>query len=40
MSEEQIKDRLDHYGIPDDLPLIVQISRFDRWKDPQGVIQA
>ncbi|MBM4330076.1 MAG: glycosyltransferase [Deltaproteobacteria bacterium] len=40
MSEEEIKERLDHYGIPTDLPLVVQISRFDRWKDPQGVIEA
>lgn len=40
MSEEEINDRLDHYEIPTDLPLIVQISRFDRWKDPQGVIDA
>jgi trehalose synthase len=40
MSEEQIKERLDHYEIPTDLPLVVQISRFDRWKDPEGVIQA
>jgi trehalose synthase len=35
-----IDDRLDHYGIPTDLPLVVQISRFDRWKDPQGVVDA
>ena len=40
MSEEEIKERLDHYGIPTDLPLVVQISRFDRWKDPEGVIEA
>lgn len=40
MSEEEIRERLDHYGIPTDLPLVVQISRFDRWKDPQGVIEA
>ena len=40
MSEEEIKERLEHYNIPDDLPLVVQISRFDRWKDPLGVIQA
>ena len=40
MSEKEIKDRIDHYDIPTDLPLIVQISRFDRWKDPQGVIEA
>ncbi|MGB3398676.1 MAG: glycosyltransferase, partial [Candidatus Deferrimicrobiaceae bacterium] len=26
--------------IPDDLPLVVQVSRFDRWKDPEGVIEA
>ena len=40
LSEEEMRDRLDHYGIPTDLPLVVQISRFDRWKDPQGVIRA
>ena len=40
LSEEEMKDRLDHYGIPTDLPLVVQISRFDRWKDPEGVIRA
>ncbi|MFW6150055.1 MAG: glycosyltransferase [Chloroflexota bacterium] len=40
MSEEEIDERLAHYGIPTDLPLIVQISRFDRWKDPEGVIEA
>jgi len=40
MSEREIKDRLNHYHIPADLPLIVQISRFDRWKDPEGVIKA
>ena len=40
MSEEEIRERFDHYDIPTDLPLIVQVSRFDRWKDPEGVIQA
>jgi trehalose synthase len=40
MTQEEIKERLDHYDIPMDLPLIVQVSRFDRWKDPQGVIDA
>jgi trehalose synthase len=40
LSEDEVKDRLDHYQIPTDLPLVVQISRFDRWKDPQGVIEA
>lgn len=40
LSGEEIEDRLHHYGIPTDLPLVVQISRFDKWKDPQGVIDA
>lgn len=40
LSELEINERLGHYGIPTDLPLIVQISRFDRWKDPKGVIEA
>lgn len=35
-----IQDRLEHYRIPDDLPIVAQISRFDRWKDPEGVIEA
>jgi trehalose synthase len=40
MGEKEIEDRFDHYHIPADLPLVVQISRFDRWKDPEGVIKA
>jgi trehalose synthase len=40
MSETDIDERLEHYGIPTDLPLVVQVSRFDTWKDPQGVIEA
>ncbi|MEZ5832542.1 MAG: glycosyltransferase [Dongiaceae bacterium] len=40
LSEAEIEGRLAHYGIPTDLPLVVQVSRFDRWKDPQGVIDA
>ena len=40
LSEADIAGRLDHYGIPTDLPLVVQVSRFDKWKDPQGVIEA
>jgi trehalose synthase len=40
LSDEQIEDRLAHYGVPTDLPLVVQVSRFDKWKDPQGVIDA
>jgi len=40
LSDREIDDRLAHYDIPTDLPLVVQISRFDKWKDPQGVIDA
>lgn len=40
LSEDETDERLKHYGIPTDLPLVVQISRFDRWKDPEGVIEA
>jgi trehalose synthase len=40
LTEEEITERLAHYNIPTDLPLVVQVSRFDKWKDPQGVIDA
>jgi trehalose synthase len=40
LTDEVMDERLAHYGIPVDLPLVVQVSRFDRWKDPVGVIQA
>ncbi len=40
LSEAEISDRFEHHKIPTDLPLVVQISRFDKWKDPQGVIDA
>jgi trehalose synthase len=40
LGDDEVQERLDHYGIPCDLPLVVQVSRFDTWKDPQGVIDA
>ncbi len=40
LTEDEIDERLEHYNIPTDLPLVVQISRFDRWKDPIGVVEA
>jgi trehalose synthase len=40
LTDAEIADRFEHYDIPTDLPLVVQVSRFDRWKDPQGVIDA
>src|SRR5213078_2468229 len=40
LSDKDIDERLAHYKIPTDLPLVVQISRFDPWKDPEGVVEA
>jgi len=40
ITEAEVMERLGHYRIPTDLPLVVQISRFDPWKDPRGVIEA
>jgi trehalose synthase len=40
LSEQECKACLASHRIPMDRPLIVQISRFDRWKDPVGVIEA
>jgi len=40
MAEDEIDQTLHRHGIPTDLPLVVQVSRFDRWKDPEGVIEA
>src|SRR4051812_15594347 len=40
MSDAEIRDCLARYNIPTDVPLVVQASRFDKWKDPQGVIDA
>jgi len=40
LTEDEKDERLRHYDIPSDKPLVTQISRFDRWKDPEGVIEA
>jgi trehalose synthase len=40
LTEAEITERLARYNIPTDLPLVVQVSRFDPWKDPRGVIEA
>src|SRR5881396_946599 len=40
LSDKEIDERLAHYEIPTDLPLVIQISRFDPWKDPKGVVEA
>jgi len=40
LSRTETGVHLARYGIPTDLPLVVQVGRFDKWKDPQGVIEA
>lgn len=40
MSPAESSTHLERYGIARDLPLVVQAGRFDKWKDPQGVIDA
>lgn len=40
MTPQDINERLEMYDIPTDQPIITQISRFDRWKDPLGVLEA
>jgi trehalose synthase len=40
LPQEVIDGVLDKYGIPKDKPIITQISRFDRLKDPVGVVAA
>ncbi|MFA6636416.1 MAG: glycosyltransferase [Candidatus Omnitrophota bacterium] len=37
---EEVSRVLEKYNVPRDKPLITQISRFDRLKDPVGVIEA
>ncbi len=38
LSDKDIAKYLKKFGVPTDKPLITQISRFDKWKDPQGVV--
>ena len=40
LTQEAIASVLKKYNIPEDKPIITQISRFDRLKDPLGVIEA
>lgn len=40
LSNEEINAVMDRLEIPRDLPLVTQVSRFDRLKDPLGVVRA
>lgn len=38
LSDEEVREHLARFGVPTDKPLLVQVSRFDKWKDPEGVV--
>jgi trehalose synthase len=40
LDDQTAREILDWIGVEPDLPLITQVSRFDAWKDPLGVIEA
>ncbi|GAB4417249.1 MAG: glycosyltransferase [Thermodesulfovibrionales bacterium] len=40
LTNEEISEALHKFQIPHDRPIILQVSRFDRFKDPIGVIRA
>ncbi len=40
LPEKEIRDTCERYHIDPDRPMMLQVSRFDRFKDPLGVIQA
>jgi len=40
LEEQELKTTMEHFGLDPRLPIVTQISRFDRFKDPVGVIQA
>lgn len=39
LGQDDVQKYLRKYGVPTDKPLITQISRFDRHKDPEGVLR-
>jgi trehalose synthase len=40
LTPEEIDDTADRLQIPRDRPIVLQVSRFDRFKDPLGVVKA
>jgi trehalose synthase len=40
LEDEEIKAVMEQFRIPLDRPMVLQVSRFDRFKDPLGVIEA
>lgn len=40
LSQSEIIETIERLGMPIDRPIVLQVSRFDRFKDPIGVMQA
>lgn len=40
LTEQEIRSVMEELKIPQDKPIILQVSRFDKFKDPVGVIEA
>jgi trehalose synthase len=40
LSGKEVRRLVERLGVPDDKPILLQVSRFDRFKDPIGVINA
>lgn len=40
LSRREVNEILDRLGIPRDKPIVLQVARFDRFKDPVGAISA
>jgi len=40
LDDSVIQRVCDEYGVDRSRPIVTQVSRFDRWKDPVGVVQA
>lgn len=40
LSEEEVKGTFERFNLPTDKPILLQVSRFDPFKDPLGVIDA
>ncbi|MFH1878754.1 MAG: glycosyltransferase, partial [Candidatus Omnitrophota bacterium] len=40
LSPEEIDNEIRKFGIPREKPMLLQVSRFDKFKDPLGVIEA
>jgi trehalose synthase len=40
LASDEVRTIVHAFGLDDERPLLVQVSRFDPWKDPNGVIDA